>query len=307
MPRLYLTPAEFQESSLGQNAQVSTHLSSLNVGVLDKMLARASQRCDTYTKRRLQAPGSTTLTTGPIAGATSLSVASTLTLDEKDEQAMQIGTGTTQETVLIRSGGVTITTWTSPYPGIIMLDTPLQFGHASGEPVVFLYKEVSEAGSASNSDPYTEALETQVAQLALAHLPPTRNSLTRVIFTKNYPIIALRQIEHAYSFTNEFNNVDMTVESVVGSEGWFRLNVGTVVLREGLIRTTYTGGFQAVPDDIKEACSLFVAEQIMQYVNPFSVQQITMGKRTQKWGTSVGKTPLAIQAEDMLKRYRKMM
>ncbi len=58
MPRIYVTPAEVLESPFGIGQAGA--LSSLNPGVLDKLLARASQRCDNYAQKRLQAPGTTT-------------------------------------------------------------------------------------------------------------------------------------------------------------------------------------------------------------------------------------------------------
>ncbi len=46
MPRLYLTPSELTELPLG--VALAGPLASLGSGVLDKMLARSSQRCDTF-------------------------------------------------------------------------------------------------------------------------------------------------------------------------------------------------------------------------------------------------------------------
>ena len=308
MPRLYLSLAELNELPLAVSPAVQSILSQLGTGVADKMLARASQRCDNFTQKRLQAPGSTTLASGVSAGATSISVASTLTLDSLSEQAVTINPGgSSQETIIINPGGVTVSAWTSPYPGTLSLQTVCVNGHSSGETVQFVYKEVTEAGSSSSSDPYTEALQTQAMQLALAHLPPARTALTRVVYTKNYPIINLISIEHAFSFVNQFNQVDMSIESVVPAEGWVRFNVGTVVLREGLMRTTYTGGYSVVPDDIKQATSLYLAEQLAQYANPFGLQQLTMGKRTQRWDTSKAKHFLVEEAEDILKKYRRII
>lgn len=302
MPRLYLTPAELNELPLGIG--LAPQISTLGLGVLDKLIARASKRCDQTCHRRLQSPGSSTLTANVSAGATSIAVTSTLTLDNLAEQAIQIGT----ETAIINPGGVTVTSWTAPYPGSITLNSPLQNGHSNGDAVTFLYKEVSEAGSSSTSDPYTEAIQTQAMQLALAHLPPARTALTRVIFTKNYPIINLNAIEHAFSFVNQFNAVDMTIESIVPNEGWVRFNVGTVILREGIMRVTYSGGFQVIPDDIKMACTYFVAEELKQMSNPFAASMIHQGKRSTQWAYDKdGDSPLVHEAKVILKPYRRLI
>jgi hypothetical protein len=310
MPRLYLTPSEVFEMPLGLAPQVQaqmTQMAQLGTGALDKLLARASARCDQYCQKRLQAPASTTLTSSVSAGDTTISVASTLTFDNLSELAVIIGTGGYQETVQITPGGVSVSSWIWPYPGTIILETGLVNGHSSGDTVTLVYKEVTEAGSSSSSDPYTEALQTQAMQLALAHLPPTRTALTRTVFLKAYPIISLIAIEHAFSFVNQFNQIDMSIESIVPNEGWYRFSVGTVILREGLMRTTYTGGYQSIPDDIKIATSYYLAEQLSQMFNPFGIQQLTMGKRTQRWNTARPKNFLVEQAEDILKKYRRIM
>src|SRR6266702_1829431 len=110
-PRLYLSPNERLEMPIGVG--LASSISALGTNVIDKLLSRASVRCDSECKRRLQAPGSTTLSQPASPGATQISVSSTLTLDELDEQAVQIGTGSTQETILIKPGGVTVTNWAS--------------------------------------------------------------------------------------------------------------------------------------------------------------------------------------------------
>lgn len=306
MPRMYLTPVELNETPLALGLAAS--ISQLgSAGAVDKLLARASLRCDAFVQKRLGAPIATKTIGGSAnAGDTQIQVASSLNLDDLAENAVIVDAGGVQETVPIKSGGVEVISWTSPYPAKITLDAPLQFSHANGTPVQFVYREVTEAGSSSSSDPYTESLQTQAMQLALAHLPPARQALTRVLFVKNYPIIKMHSVDHAFSFTNEFNAVDLTIESIVPNEGWLRFNVGTVLLREGLMRTTYTGGYQEIPDDVKTACSYYFAEEMRRIINPYGLRQSTMGKRTLIWDTS-RKSTLVMEAEDILKRYRRLV
>lgn len=307
MGRLYMTPSELLESPLGLGLAAS--LQQLGPGVIDKLLMRASQRCDSYCQKRLQALASTTLSAGVSAGTTTIAVASTLTFDDRAEQAVIIGSGATQETVLIQPGGVTLSqtlgTLLPPYPGTFTLATPLAFGHGSGESVVGMYQEITEVGSVGNSDPYTEALATQTAQLALAHLPPTQMTLSRVAFVNNYPIIQIMDVQHSYSYDTTFNHVDLSGGlSIEPLQGWIRFRVGTVLLKEGLFKITYSGGYQVVPDDIKVATSYFFAEQMQQMINPYGLRQLTLGKRSQGWDTSK-KGALVQQAEECLKPYRR--
>ena len=295
-----MTPQEIQDSPLGIG--LSASISALPSGQIDRMLARASQSCDSECRRRLQAPGSTTLAQSCSAGATQISVSSTNTLDELDEQAVQIGT----ETILIKPGGVTVTSWVSPYPGTINLASATQISHNSGDPVVFIYKETTEAGGSSSSDPYAAAMLTQEAQIAYAHMPPSQGGLTRVVFLKAYPIINISAIEHAFSFSSQFSSVDTSIEVPVPHDGWYRFQPGSVILREGLMRTTYTGGYQSIPDDIKEATSLFFAVQMRLLANPYGAIEQMMGKRRQRWAISgADKDPLVEQACRKLKKYKR--
>jgi len=303
--KLYLTPAEVNEMPIGIGLQAS--LAQLESGVLEKMLARASQRCDTFCRRRLQAPGSTTLSTNAIIGATLIALNSTLTLDELSEQAAIIGTGTTQETVLIAPGGVTVSSFTTPYPGIAALLTPLAYAHSSGESVQLVYQEVTvlaEAGNPSH-DSYVEVVETKGIQTSLVSVPPLGNSLTRTVFLKSFPIISLIGIEYSY-YSTVWNTVDFSNGvSTAAFEGFYEFRVGQIMLREGLIRTTYTAGYEAIPDDIKTACSYYLAEQLEQMINPWGLIQSTMGKRTLKWDYQQPRSRLAMQAEDVLQNYRR--
>jgi hypothetical protein len=273
------------------------------------MLFRASQRCDSFCERRLQAPGTTTLSALANAGDTTITVASTLTLDNLDEQAVVLDTGGTQETVLIQAGGVQVSSYTSPYPGTITLASPLQFGHSNGAPVLLCYKEVVEAGTASRSDPYSEALQTQAAQLALAHLPAMQVGLTRIVFTKAYPIQVVYTVEHAYSFDTTynliFNNADPSNTGGIilePTQGYYRFMTGTVVTPEGMVRTKYIAGFNTIPDDVKRAVILYLTDDIEQMTNPFRLKAQKQGKLSSEWDR---KYTNADEAERILKRYKR--
>ncbi len=311
MPRLYLTPQELEETPLGLG--LVSQISQLQPGVLDKLLARASQRCDKYCDKRLQAPSSSTLSQLANAGATSVSVASTLTLDNLDEQAIIFDQGLgTQETVLIQPGGVSVTSWQSPYPGTLTLATPLQFSHSSGGSVQYVYQEVREAGTASTGDPYTEALQSQAAQLALAHLPPMQVGLTRIVFLSSYPVINVLTVEHAYSFDTTYNLVYSASNSAFtggiileAQSGYLRFRVGTVITPQGMVRTTYQGGYQAIPDDIKIATSYYLADTFAQLMNPFGATDILQGKRRQAFPLAQGKSPAVQLAQEALDNYRR--
>lgn len=284
-------------------------------GVLDKLLARASQRCDTFCEKRLGIPPATTLSSAATAGESSISVTSTLGLDELPEQAAILDIGNSnQETVQIQSGGVDVTNWQSPYPGTITLDpsTPLMFPHTQNATVTYCYREVREAITASQSDPYSEALMSQAAQLALAHLPPIHIGLTRLTFTKQYPIVETYTIEHSYSFDTTYNliynNTDPTFNGQIIVEpyaGYIRYRVGTVILPQGFNRVTYVGGMQNVNDDIKLAVTYYMADIFQQASNPYMATSIRQGQRSQSWSMQGGKSPAVLAAETILDNYRR--
>jgi hypothetical protein len=129
-----------------------------------------------------------------------------------------------------------------------------------------------------------------------------------VIFFKAYPIISINQIEHAFSFDNQFNNIDLNVESVETTLGWARFNVGQVILKEGFMRLTYSGGFANVPQSVKSATALFFAEEMRLMSNPFGATSMTRGKRSNSWQSSKdGDTPLVAQAKKYLNRYKRRL
>ncbi len=305
MPRLYLSLSEMQELPIG--IALAAQLGQLGTGVADKLLARASQRCDSFCKRRLQALAATTVGTGGIAqGGTSLPVASTLTFDNLAENAVQIGTGATQELVPVQAGGVTVSSYSAPYPGTLTLAAPCVYAHSAGEAVQGLYQEVSEALHSSSNDTYTEAI-TQEAELAQAHMPLlTKGSdLTRYVFTKAYPIFSIQKAEYTYSYDNAYYPLDLTALAIFAASGYYRLRAGVVVLPEGFIRTTYNGGFATVPDDVKLATAHYFAEELQAFINPYGVVQQTMGKRSMKFRDGNFRSPNVQQAEEILKKYRR--
>lgn len=306
--RLYLTPAGLQEMPLGVGLQAS--IAALSPGVLDKILARASARCDAFCRRRLQAPGSSTLTSPAGVGATTIAVASTLTLDALDEQAVILGSGPSSETVAIVSGGVSVSSWSDPYPGILTLAAPLSYAHNSGETVQYVYQEVTditEAGHDAQGGLYAGITQSNTVKLSMTYLPPLGDLLSRTVFLKSYPILEIDQVEYSY-FSEGFTGVDFTEGlSLAPSEGWYQFRVGQIILRDGLLRTTYRGGYEQVPDDIGEACSYFVAEQFLQQTNPYGLIQTTMGKRTLKWNDRLAKPGIVSQAEDILSRYVRLL
>jgi len=307
MPRLYVTPSDLQSRPIG--LALAQQISQLPSGILDEMLMAASQTVDNTCRKRIGAPQTTAVAApGITAGSTSLPVASTLGWDNLSEQAVIIDSGSLQETILIQPGGVAPTTpLVAPYPGTLTLAAPCAFSHSAGAAAVGCYQEVDETGRSSSSDLYAEAF-TQEAQIALAHAPMMARGMdfTRKVFLKQYPIIGtIINVEHAYSFDNAYVAIDPTTLAIDPAAGFYTFIIGTIILPQGLIKTTYTAGYAAVPDDIKRATELFFADSMLDFFNPSGAVEVQMGKRRQTFLTKDGKTLNQVRAEALCTRYRR--
>jgi hypothetical protein len=310
MPLLYMTPSELLAEPLGQALQGL--LSQLSSGVLDQMLMRASKRCNTFTKRRLQAPQSTTVASpGTAAGDTMIPVDSTLGTDNLDEFAVTIGSGGSQETVLLQPGGVKVSSPVAPYAGTFTLATPLQYNHEEGEVVSGVYIETRRTGSSSQDDIYEDVI-TQQAQIAAAHgggYDFLNADRTRYHWLDQYPLIQINGMLHAYPYTAEYQAVDVPSLLVESARSRLKFSVGTFILSGGLLKTTYTAGYQMIPDDIQVAVMSYLKDELANYINPFGIMQQTTGKQTMVFNRSTNntgsKTPNVQAAEDALAEYKR--
>ncbi len=304
MPRMYLSPTDLGLTPVGiaLSGQIA-QLQASGTGAVDQQLAKASVRVDSYCKKRIGSVGATTLSAGVSAGGQQIAVASTLGFDDKEEQAVILGTGATQETAAIIPGGVVVTSWVSPYPGTLTLASPLTFSHLLGESVQGCYQEVSRSGSSANNEPYSEALLTQEAQIAQAHAPVLAQgkNLTRKVFVKQYPIQSILTIEHAYPFAPEsYAPLNPKSIGVNPMAGIYTFTLGTVVIPEGLIRTTYLAGYQTVPEDIKDATAYYFADLLQVLFNLPGVLELQQGKRRQKFSDGKSRTLWAQKAAEIL-------
>lgn len=307
IPRLYANRTDFLNSVVG--TVYASQITQIPANTVDAMLFTASQNCDNFTKRRLGAPQSTTLSAQANPGDMSVQVASTIGWDSGAEQAIILDTGNAQEIIPIVPGGVTANMpYISPYPGTINLASPVANTHASGTTVQGCYQEVSTAGSSSSKEPYTEDLLTQEAEVAQAHAPliGQGGNLTRKVFLNSYPLITLYKVEHAFPWINTYAPIDVSAVLLNSRLGTYKLNLGTVVIPEGNIRTTYTGGFQNVPDNVKQAAIYYVADQLAVFYNIAGVLESQMGKRRLRFSTGVSKSLWIQKAEDELCRLRKI-
>ncbi|HET8911891.1 MAG TPA: hypothetical protein VFN23_10530 [Ktedonobacteraceae bacterium] len=283
MPRLYLSTTDFLATTEALTFPAQMARLQNVAGALDMLLARASRRVDGFCKKRIGQPGQTTIVVGGgiSAGATLISLTSTLGFDNGQEQAILLNPGGgTQEIVLLVPAPVQVSNWSSPYPGSLKLAQGTLYPHSAGEVVQGLYQEVSTVGSSGSSDIYSESLLelNQAAQLARAHAPQFDTSgLTRVIFLKQYPIIALYRIEHMLPIDTTYETLDQSQVGIQPSAGYLRLPIGSFVLPEGLFRSTYTAGFQYASEEVQQATALYAAD-LLQNMLTFGAAQSQQGK-----------------------------
>jgi hypothetical protein len=289
MGRLYLSPQEISLTPIGiALSSMITMVQNAGTGALDLALMRASVRCDAYCNKRLQAPQTTTLSgSGTVIspGGTSVPVVSTLGWDGRGDEAVIINVGGgTQEIIPLVPGGVQMNSpIASPYPGTLTLAYGTQYAHSADEPVAGCYQEVTMAGSSSSSDVWSESQLTQQSQIAQAHAPTIGqgSNLTRLVFVKHYPIMSILKCEHAYPFNTQYVALDVTSLIIEGMSGFYKFPLGSVVIPQGYVRTTYIAGFQYVPDPVKNATAYYLADDLHIFQNISGAMNQRTGNRSQ--------------------------
>lgn len=307
MPRQYLSPTDFSMTVIAQIPLFATRIAGLAAGALDAMLFRASMRADRFCKRRLGAPGTTTVGTGGcVAGATLIPLSSTLTIDSLDEQIIIVGSGGTVETLLAVPGSVkAITPLVPPYPGTVKVATPCLYNHPNGDAVQVAYQEIRHVGSSSGQDLYEDVV-TQEAQVAAAHAGgyvTLTGERARHHWLWQYPLVQVLDMQHAYPYTNQYQEVTVSSLLLEPERSHIKFPVGSFILSGGMLKTVYVAGYQAVPDDIAEAVSYYVADELRLFENPENAIQKQILRRNVKYASAVGKTQYVSQAEEALASY----
>jgi hypothetical protein len=306
VPRLYITPSQFAAYPVAitfafQVAQLSTI-----PGAMDMLLGRASRRVDGYARKRIGAPGNSTVATGGIAaGGTALPVTSTLGFDGGQEQAITLNPGgATQEIVPIAPGGILVSSWALPYPGTMTLAQGTLYNHSAGEIIQGCYQEVSTVGSSGSSDVYSESILAlnQAAQLAQAHAPHfDTTGLTRIIHLKHYPIVPpILRMEHILPIDSQYETLDASQVAIQPAAGYIRLPIGSFVLPEGLFRTTYIAGFATVPEDIMEATANYAADELQSMLTRGAYEQTSSKVKNKYRDAKTNKSTYVQDAEQLI-------
>lgn len=302
MPRMYIRPDTFLQHPVSMYGGYAFNgASTFGIGVLEGMIARASARIDNATNRKWGIPGTTTLSKAALAGATSLSLASLINLDDAPALLLQIGTGATQETVQI--GTIHIPgAYALPIPGTVTLyaGSALQYNHSQGDPVVGYWYEQSNVrgGSTSNTDGYWDL--TQEGQIGMAHSPRGgQGGIVRVVFLRGFPIQKILSITVTYPWANA---QDPGVVSDVFdgyAEGWYRFPIGYYVPSDSVVWTAYRSGYDTMPDQIQEAVIFEVAGELAMARNPLGAISVGSGVRHVSWGSGKRANLFSTEAENI--------
>jgi hypothetical protein len=309
MPRIYLSSSELALYPVAITFSYELSRITALSGAMDRLLARASRRVDSFARKRIVSPPATTIGVGGIAaGGTSLPMTSTLGFDNGQEEAVIIGSGGSQEIIPVAPGGVSVTNWASPYPGTITLAQGCAYSHSAGEAAQGCYQEISKVGNPSGRDMEDAAWSDldQQAEIALMHSALNALPTTRKIFLKCYPIVTLHKLEHALSIGSEYTDLGTSGVAIHPSAGWIRMPVGSLVTAEGLFRATYTAGFTTTPEEIQEATAWYVADEL-QSMQSRGAYEIQSGKTKVKYADpNATKSIYAQNAEDIIRRgYRR--
>src|SRR5258708_34827302 len=306
MPRVYLSHANFNLYPAAVTFPVQVAQLSALSGAMDRLMANSSRRCDRYCRKRSGVDAWEIKETGGIRrGGMLINVNGPVGFDGGDEQAIILNSGgNTQETILLTPGPVTVTSWLPPYPGSLALATPTVYAHSASEVVQGVYQEVSTVGSSGSGDAASAAFIAlnQAAQLAQAHAPAWNPSiLTRTILLKCYPIMSLLQVEHMLPFDVSYGTLfPGTTIGLNPAAGYMRLPLGSFVLPEGLIRTTYTAGYTNIPDEVQEATAWYAADELQTMVSMGSHMNMQGKVRAQWAATTEMKSLYEQRAENAL-------
>lgn len=300
--RLYLTPADFAETALGTYWTANAAATAVA-----RALARGSRAADTLIRGHLGQPGAST-TTSPISpGTTAIPVASTINLAEGD--LLDLGNGA--ERILIT--GVTVSSWTAPYPGTVLLAAPTSNGYGSGTAVLGLYRERWSARGGSTNTMELSGPLTQEGQMAQAHAPEAGyTDLVRTIFVGGAPLTQLLSSSVVYRYGGAPVPLALANMAVNVEQGWYRLPLGTYVPQGSDVETVYIGGWATIPDDASEAVGLLAADDLASG-NPYAAAGLTMYKQSGIQLQTVvprdpsGKSLLRTRAEALLIGFTRMV
>lgn len=286
MPRMYVTPLDFVTDPLGsallpQQGQVSaTDGAFVPNGVVERLLWRASARVDKYCKRRLGAPGTTTLGANLSPGATAIPLTSCIGFDGTPDTVITLGTGSASET--LRCEGLVAVTPRDPFPATVNLlsGTATQFAHNQGEPIAESYYEQRRlvGGETTSVDMYYDF--TQQGQIAQMHAPQQAGENVRKVFLSGYPILSITDVSVVYPWANVADHIGSTSDlSVMNAEGWYQFPIGYFVPPGSFVQTTYRGGWSYLPDDVQQAVIWEAASILALSYNPYGVHSDKSGVR----------------------------
>ncbi len=98
--------------------------------------------------------------------------------------------------------------------------------------------------------------------------------------------MSLLQVEHMLPFDVSYGTLfPGTTIGVAPAAGYMRLPLGSFVLPEGLIRTTYTAGYTNIPDEVQEATAWYAADELQTMVSQGSHMNM-QGKVKAQWAAT---------------------
>jgi hypothetical protein len=298
-------PGIYSDTTLFASTPVGTAMAAMLGSMtdpLDQVLFAASADCDAYTLHKLGAPRPTTGTA--TQGSSVVDVADVSGIYAGD-LLFFLSTGEQIEVTGVdpdytSSGGV--------YSGDVYLMGSLGNDYSAGGPVQ-AYRQSFYLVGGHSIDPQDTAPMTQAGQLAEMHRPPIAvGGSARRMFVPEQPLWQVQAMYQTLPWTGvETGPIDIS-GIYVSRHGAIQLPIGFYNPRGTKWRIVYRAGYDVVPEDVRDACHLYMADKVARMANPLGADTLRNQQTAVGYGTGAtgGISRFEAEAQRKLCRYRKV-
>jgi len=264
MPTCYTSLTAFQNSAIGYD--LASYSASKPAGAIDRAIFESSAVVSRHCGRELLASPTTT-----VGGSGATSVGSLTILLGAAVNIHQMDVLVFPHTgEVVEVAGCSINDpATTPYPGVAQLVTPTANIYNPGDAVqVYRQERYTVRGRRTGGAGDSIVAQSQSGQMAQMHAPKGGAGSSRLIFLRQYPVLALFACYESLPWSNTETAVDLSSSYLNREEGWYRLPVGFFNPVATIWRTQYRAGYGVIPDDVQDAVHNLVAERLVRGQNP---------------------------------------
>jgi hypothetical protein len=299
MPGILSSVTAFENTPLG--ASIAAFTANLSNG-LDALLIEASADVEGECNRKLQAGQPTTVASTATQGANSFVVANCAGIYDEDVVAFP-SSAEVQQVI----GCDPDTSSGPPYKGTVYINGTLTVGYEA-DTVVQVYRQCKSEIRGHQTSPMNQSAGLSPAgQLAEAHAPSglTAGNARRVPLAEkpSWSLFAAYQ-------TLPWTGADETLVELQGvylkQSGLFELPIGFYNPVGSKWRVQYTAGYIAMPQDIIDACHLYLADKVTRAMNPMGALNVkNADEQVQITPAAGGGSAYIQQAQCKLQRYKR--